>query len=97
MHEKSPHILTASSNLLGICFLLLTSLKVFNLTEKTIADGVALLAVMLFMFSCIFSFLSIRSQGKKSEQYENIADYIFLSGLFLLFITTVLFTFDIIT
>ena len=93
---KSSHILSASSNLLGICFILLTSLKLFNITSKTIIDEITLVAIVLFMSSCVLSFLSIRSKTNRSEKYEKIADLIFLGGLFLLFITTVLFTFDVI-
>jgi hypothetical protein len=95
--EKSSHILSAASNLLGICFILLTSLKLFNIDRKTIIDEVTLVAIVLFMGSCLFSFLSLRSNTKRSNLYERIADFIFLGGLFLLFTTTLLFTFDIIT
>ena len=56
-NDKSPHILNAASNLLGLCFVVLTSLKLF---------------------------------------FENIADYLFLAGIILLFVTTILFSFNII-
>lgn len=95
--DKSSHILSASSNLLGICFILLTSLKLFNISKNTIIDEITLVAIILFMTSCLFSFLSIRSVTKRSDLYEKIADFIFLAGLFLLFTTTLLFTFDIIS
>jgi hypothetical protein len=95
--EKSSHILAASSNLLGICFILLTSLKVLDISKKTIIDEISLIAIVLFMGSCVFSFLSIRSNTKRCDQYEKIADFIFLGGLLLLFVTTLLFTFDIIS
>jgi hypothetical protein len=95
-NEKSTHILNTSSNLLGICFLVLTSLKVLKLSANTIIDEITMVAIILFMSSCLLSFLSIRSQTKRGELYENIADWIFLSGLSLLFITTILFTFNII-
>ncbi len=94
--EKSPHILNASSNLLGICFIVLTSLKVLNKSEKTIVDEVTVCAIILFMTSCILSFLSIRKESRRSEMFERIADYFFLGGLALLFATTILFSFNII-
>jgi hypothetical protein len=96
-NDKSPHILNASSNLLGICFIVLTSLKLLNKSEKTIIDEVTTVAIILFMASCIFSFLSIRSSDKRSAYLEKISDFIFLSGLVLLFVTTILFSFDVIT
>lgn len=96
-NDKSPHILNASSNLLGLCFVVLTSLKLLNIAGKTIIDEFTTLAIILFMASCILSFLSIRGSIKKSGSMENIADLFFLAGLGLLFITTLLFSFNIIT
>ncbi|PZX65762.1 hypothetical protein [Hydrotalea sandarakina] len=94
--EKSPHILNASSNLLGICFILLASLKVMKIAEKTFIDEVTTLAIILFMGSCILSFISIRTNNQRSQFYENIADIVFMIGLSLLFITTILYSFNVI-
>lgn len=95
--DKSPHILNASSNLLGLCFVVLTSLKLLNISGKTIIDELTTIAIIMFMTSCILSFLSIRGSIKKSSRLENIADIFFLAGLSLLFVTTLLFSFNIIT
>jgi len=95
--DKSPHILNASSNLLGLCFVVLTSLKLLNIAGKTIIDELTTIAIMLFMASCILSFLSIRGSIKKSGRLESIADILFLAGLSLLFVTTLLFSFNIIS
>jgi hypothetical protein len=95
-NDKAPHVLNASSNLLGICFIVLTSFKVLKLSEKTLIDEVTIGAIILFMSSCILSFLSIRGRTH-SKKLENIADVIFLCGLSLLFVTTLLFSFNIIT
>lgn len=91
--EKSPHILNASSNLLGICFIVLTSLKLLKKGADTIVDEITLGALILFMASCLLSFLSIRSR-KRSEFLERIADILFMIGLLLLFATTILFSFN---
>jgi len=96
-NAKSSHILNASSNLLGICFIVLTSLKkILNLSEKTVIDEITVVAIILFMISCMLSFLSIRRKNEKSIRYENIADFFFLGGISLLFVTTMLFNFNII-
>lgn len=92
--DKSSHILNASSNLLGICFIVLTSLKLLNQGSKTIIDEITLAAIILFMTSCILSFLSIRSKNGLGERLEKIADYMFITGLTLLFVTTILFSFN---
>jgi hypothetical protein len=93
---NSQHILNTSSNLLGFCFIVLTSLKVLKLQETTIIDEITAIAILLFMTSSILSFLSMRSSKKFSVRYENFADIIFLLGLILLFVTTMLIAFNII-
>lgn len=93
--EKSSHILTTSSNLLGICFIVLTSLKLLNLDGKTLIDEFTAFVIIMFMISSLLSFLSLRSKNGKSERFEKTADVIFLLGLFSLFIITMLITFNI--
>ena len=95
-NEKSPHILNASSNLLGICFIVITSLKVMNISHKTIIDEITVVAIILFMASCVLSFLSIRGKRRATVLLENIADYTFIGGISLLFVTTLLFSFNVI-
>ena len=92
-NDRSPHVLNASSNLLGLCFVVLSSIKILNLSEKTIIDDLTTAATILFMISCILSFLAIK---KKGRHYESIADAVFLAGLMTLFVTTILFSFNII-
>lgn len=60
--NKSPHILNTSSQLLGLCFIVLTAIKIQNLKHVTIIDEITAMAAMLFMASSILSFLSIRDK-----------------------------------
>ena len=94
--EKSPHILNTSSNLLGICFLVLTSLKVLGKSQQTVIDDITFVAIVLFMSSCFLSFLSMKKPGRQSRLLEIAADFIFLAGLLVLFITAILFSFNVI-
>jgi hypothetical protein len=94
--NTSPHILNTASNLLGICFIVLTSLKLLKMQGETLVDEFTVGAMILFMISCILSFLSIKGKGKLSDQFENIAELLFLTGLICLFGTTMLITFNII-
>ncbi len=96
-NHKSPHILNAASNLLGLCFVVLTSLKLFKLSDATAIDEMTTGTTVLFMASCILSFMSIRGSFKKSQLWENIADILFLAGLGILFITIILFSLNIIS
>ena len=95
-NPKSPHILNAASNLLGICFILLTSFKIFSVSRHTLYDEFIVAAILLFMSSCIFSFLALRNESRYSRHFEKIADYMFLGGLAALFLITLLFTASII-
>jgi len=51
---------------------------------------------LFFMLSCILSFLSIKGDIKRGTKLENVADYLFLGGLCILFITAMLILFNII-
>ena len=65
MKRKSPHILNTSSNLLGFCLVIITSLKVAKLSKGTYLDDFAAVASLLLMASCILSFLAIRTESEK--------------------------------
>ncbi|QIL38379.1 hypothetical protein G7074_03245 [Pedobacter sp. HDW13] len=95
--NRSPHILSTSANLLGICFIVLTSLKKLNLADSSIIDEFAVAAVIFFMTSCILSFISMRKGDAVSQRLEKSADFIFLSGLVVLFIATILIAFNLIS
>ena len=95
-NTKSPHILNAASNLLGLCFVVLTSLKFLKLSERTYIDETVTIALVFFMLSCILSFLSIRGNIKPGGKLETTADYLFLGGMIVLFITAILIIFNII-
>lgn len=94
--DKSPHILNTSANLMGFCFIVLTSVKISKLNESSFIDEGAALAIILFMTSCLLSFLAIRGTNLPSKKLEQTADILFLSGLIVLFITTMLIAFNII-
>jgi multisubunit Na+/H+ antiporter MnhB subunit len=91
-----PHILTASSTLLGLCFVVLTSLKVNNLKASSIIDEFTAIAILMFMTSSILFYLSMRKMKQPGIIYEKVADAVFLAGLLFLFLTTALITFNVI-
>lgn len=97
MEKKSPHILNASSNLLGFSLIIITSLKITKMSEHTHLDEFAGLACILFAFSSFFSFLAIRTEKNKLEtRYETIADYLFLIALFCIVLAVIIVTVKII-
>lgn len=94
--NKSPHILNTSANLLGFCFIVLTSVKVSKLEESSFIDEGAALAIVIFMSSCLLSFLAMRSKNVNSTKLERLADILFLCGLIVLFLTTMLIALNLI-
>ena len=90
---KQPHILNASSNLLGICFVLVTGLKLTKASDNTWADEVSLMAGFCLLSSCVLSYISIRNE-QQTLRYERAADYLFLFGLFTLFVAVIAFARD---
>jgi hypothetical protein len=87
-NNKSPHILNTSATLMGLCFVVLTSISINKMAEKSLIDELTAMAILMFMISCVLSFLSMRSKTGSGIRYEQIADFIFLAGLFFLLITT---------
>ena len=79
MH-RPPYILSASTNLLGICFIILTGLKLANANARSYADEVAWLAALLLFGAALNAYLAIRNQGARVWQ-EQVADTAFLGGM----------------
>ncbi|KMQ62815.1 hypothetical protein ACM40_06415 [Chryseobacterium sp. BLS98] len=97
MEKKSPHILNASSNLLGFSLIIITSLKITKISMHTHLDEFASVSCMLFACSCFFSFLAIRTKSERREhKYETIADYLFLIALFCIVLAVIIVTVKII-
>jgi len=96
MDKKSPHILNAASGLLGFCLVILTSLKINNISNQTNIDEVAGIASICLTLSCLFSFMAIRTKHKKNEiLFDTIADYLFMTSLFCIAVSVLLVTFNI--
>lgn len=92
--SRSPYILSTSSNLLGLCLIVMTSLRLSDHAAASLLDEATGVAAILLMGSCLLSFLAIRTpNGTRSERIERWADGIFLGGLTLVFLTIVLVAF----
>jgi multisubunit Na+/H+ antiporter MnhG subunit len=89
----SRHILPTSSNLLGLCFVILTFIKLSKIANETIIDETIGVIIFSFLVSSILSYTSMRAK-RKFELYEKIADLIFLLGLFLLAVISLVIVFE---
>jgi cellobiose-specific phosphotransferase system component IIC len=79
MH-RPPYILSASTNLLGICFIILTGLKLANANARSHADEIAWLAALLLFVAVLNAYLAIRNEGARNWQVR-VADAAFLGGV----------------
>lgn len=95
--NKSVHILNTSSNLMGFCLVVLTSLKISKYSAISMIDEFTGAATILLIVSSIFSFLSIRSKKEiYAMRYEKIAENIFIVSLIAVFAITFMIAFSII-
>jgi len=87
---NQPHILGASSSLMGICFVIVTGMKLVHADIATYADEISMAASFGFLCSCIFSYMSMRQEAR-SRLYERMADRFFIIGIVALFIAVMIF------
>ncbi|MFM9989251.1 hypothetical protein [Flavobacterium sp.] len=81
-NNTSQHILGTSSNLLGFCLFIITSLHISNKSESSMIDEYTSIIALLLTFSSILSFVSIKTTNDKIEmKIEKIANYFFLTAL----------------
>lgn len=78
MEKKSPHILNASSGLLGFCLIILTSLEITKISDRTYIDEVAGVASFCLSISCLLSFMAIRSIKENHEKNTKKLQIIYL-------------------
>ncbi len=80
--NTSQHILSTAANLLGFCLFVITTIHVTNKAELSFIDEFTSSIAILLIFSCLFSFYSLKTNNEIWERkLENIADYIFLASL----------------
>ena len=89
----SRHILPTSSNLLGLCFVILGFIRISKFAAETFLDELVAVAVVFFLISSVLSYSSMRSKIK-SEFYEKTADLIFLIGLVFLTLISLVVVFE---
>jgi len=92
-NNTSQHILNTSANLLGFCLFVITSLHIASLTETHIIDELTSVIAILLTFSCVFSFVSIRTSNlNREKRLETVADYLFIISLIGILIIILLIT-----
>ena len=94
-----PHILSTSATMLGVC---MTVLSLSRLDDDQISfwlvDKIVAVAGLLFLTSCLCSFLSMRQLNKTvsvsiASRFERLAESIFMTGISLLALVAVTLAF----
>jgi hypothetical protein len=94
-NQISHHILPTAANLLGLCFVILSFIKVMKLGAETVIDEMVAVAIVVFLVASIFSYASIRSETNM-DRFEKIADIVFIAGLGLLTATALVVVFELV-
>ncbi|MCC7120396.1 MAG: hypothetical protein IT493_02465 [Gammaproteobacteria bacterium] len=92
-----PHILSTSSTMLGVC---MTVLSLSKLDDDPLPywfiDKLVAIAAVLFLTSCVCSFLSLRGFGdtlRGALRLERHAEWVFMAGLTMLAVAAVILAF----
>lgn len=86
-NKTSQHILGSSTNLLGFCLIVITSIHVSNNHVNSNIDEFSSIIALMLILSSVLSFISIKTEKNKIEyRLEQIADYLFLTSLIGIFI-----------
>jgi len=94
-NKTSPYILSTAANLLGFCLFVIASMHIGNVSETQVVDELTSVIAVILTVSCIFSFISIRTDNLTREQFlEKIADYLFVISLIGILIIILLITMD---
>ncbi|MBS1735346.1 MAG: hypothetical protein JSS98_01925 [Bacteroidetes bacterium] len=77
-NRSSQHILNTSATLLGFCLFVITSLHTSNYASKSVIDEFTSGIALSLIFSCLFSFFSLRAKNINTEKRaEKIGEYFF--------------------
>lgn len=91
----SRHILPTSATMVGVCMTVISIIKLANLGRQfsVIIDKLLAADTVLFLFSSVFSYISIRAE-KGSERLEKMADVVFLVGLSFMVVSSIILAFE---
>jgi|SRR6218665_880142 len=97
MKKTAPHILNASTNLLGFCLVIITSLKIAKFSHHSYLDEFTVGAIFCLMMSCTLSFMAIKSTKVNiSNRLENIADLLFFAALICISLAVCIVSIDVV-
>ncbi|MES1997949.1 MAG: hypothetical protein V4446_01415 [Pseudomonadota bacterium] len=92
----SSHILQASAQMVGVCMVIISIVKLLHLgnTASHVVDKILGFDNIVFLFSAILSYASMR-YARLAEALESLADTLFMMGLVFMTLASVLLSFEI--
>lgn len=86
------HILSTAAQMSGVGITVLTLFYYLGVSKESFADEALTSSIILFVTATILSYLAIRREGQ-SYRMERIADWLFITGLLCLLLTTLIMAF----
>lgn len=81
-NNTSQQILPTAANLIGFCLFVITSMHVSDKAASSMVDEFVSIITLFLTTSCLLSFLSIRSSiESRSNNYEKMAEFLFVGSL----------------
>ena len=93
----SIHIFSVSASMVGVCVMVLGLFSIFQSLEKikNISDELLAVNGFLFLCSCLFSYIAIRTKNRKRRyKLERVADTIFLTAISLIALIAILIVWE---
>lgn len=74
------HIFNGFTTMIGVSITIISLFKIMKLNKETLIDEFVGLNMLLFIFSCFLSYLTLRNP--ELQKVERLADIFFFIGLF---------------
>jgi hypothetical protein len=89
------HILPTSSTMVGVCLTAVGLVKIIEQhTGPSHVDEYFSLNSIIFLVSSVTAYLSLRSHAHHVKRYEAIADTMFIIGMVVMVVVTILFAYE---
>jgi hypothetical protein len=92
----SSHILQASAQMVGVCMVIISIVRLLHLgnTASHVVDRILGVDNIVFLLSAILSYASMR-YSQLTDALEGLADTLFMMGLVFMTLASVLLSFEI--
>jgi hypothetical protein len=97
--ELSEHIFSVSAGMVGVCITVIGLFRIVSRSQHvdSVADNLLSIDALVFLAACFFAYLGLRARASHNRRrFERAADYLFLAGLTMVSIVSVLIAYEVI-